>query len=100
MKKIIDITFEEPYKILCYFNNGEKRILDLKQILDPRQKYAKKVFDESIFYKAKVGDFGEIYWDNVAEIKDYDGKYIPCEYDISPELIYSNSVPVEEKPTE
>ncbi len=100
MKKIIDISFKEPYKILCYFNDGEKRMLDLKQILDPQQKYEKKVFNESIFYRAKVGDFGEIYWDNLAEIKDFDGNYIPCEYDISPELIYSNSIPVEENTTQ
>ena len=99
MKKIIDITFKEPYKILCYFNTGEKRMLNLKKILDPQQKYAKKVFDDNVFYRAKVGDFGEIYWDNLAEIKDLDGKYISCVYDISPELIYSNSIPVKEYTT-
>ena len=93
MDKITDISFLELFKILCTFNNGEQRILDLTLILN--DKYSKKICNEGIFKQAKVGSLGEIYWEGIAEIKDLNGNVIPCEYDISPEFAHMNSIPIE-----
>ena len=92
MNKITDISFLELFKILCTFSNGEQRILDLNSTL--KDKYSKKIFNEDVFSQAKIGSLGEIYWEGIAEIKDLNGKIIPCEYDISPEFAHVNSIPV------
>jgi hypothetical protein len=87
--KIIEI---KPYKILCSFNNGELRQLDLESVLSTEDKYVQKILTPDVFSKVKIGEFGQIYWENIAEIKDLNGKSIPCEYDLSPEFVYYNSV--------
>ena len=96
MKEIINISVQEPYKILCFFNNGEQKILDLEKVLNPEQKYARKIFIKKVFKQAKIGTFGEIYWDGIAEMKDLNGNIIPCEYDICPDFAYLNSSYIEE----
>jgi hypothetical protein len=92
MKKIIKIEFCENNQIICHFDNNELRIIDLSKTI--KDKYITKILsDETIFKSAKIGEFGELYWANAAEIKDLNGKIIPCEYDISPEFAYYNSKP-------
>jgi hypothetical protein len=92
MIKITKIEFLSSFKILCEFNNKERRILDLKNSLDSNHKLVKNILDTQIFKMAKIGEFGEIYWDNAGEIKELDGKITKCEYDISPEFAYYHSV--------
>ncbi len=98
MNRVVNISFQEPFKILCVFNNGEQRILDIEQVLDTEQEYAKKVFDQKVFNKAKVGAFGEIFWEGIAEMKDLNGSVIPCQYDICPDFAYLKSKPISKKP--
>ena len=85
MRKIVKIATKKPYRLICHFNNGEVRILNVETIVDKKQKYAAKIFDEDVFGQVKVGAF--------AEIKDYNGDMIICDYDISPELAYAKSIP-------
>ena len=92
--KIVKISIREPYKLLCFFNNGEQRILDLEKVLDPKKKFVSKIFDSTTFNKAKIGSFGEVYWEDVAEMKDLNGNTIACEYDICPDFAYLNSNPI------
>ena len=91
MNKIVNISIQEPYKLLCSFNNGEQRLLDLVKVLNINQKYTNKIFNTKTFSEVKIGSFGEIYWNNVAEMKDLKGNTIPCEYDICPDFAYLNS---------
>jgi len=91
MRKILKIELLEPYKILCIFDNGEQRIIDLDEVLKKSNKYTSKVF--SNFHKTKIGSNGEIYWDGIGEIKNLNGETIPCEYDICPDFAYINSIP-------
>ncbi len=91
MYKITNIDFLDSYKLLCSFNTGERKVLDLTMALDISNKYVKKLINMETFKKAKIGSFGEIYWDGIGEIKDYDGSIISCAYDISPEFAYFNS---------
>jgi len=89
MHKIENISLLEPYKILCHFTNGEKRVLDLASSLN--DKYSKKIFSENQFNKVKLGSLGEIYWEGIGEIRGLNGEIEPCNYDISPEFAYFNS---------
>ena len=96
MNRLNTIAFKEDFKIACFFSNGESRLLELKKVLDSNDKYAKKIFHNHIFEKAEIGEFGEIFWPGLAEMRDERGKLIPCAYDISPEFVYHNSTPCEE----
>ncbi len=93
MRKIIELELLEDNIMICKFDNNEQRILNLREVV--KDKYAKKIIaDVDIFKKAKIGQFGEIYWASIAEIKDQDGVVHSCEYDISPEFAYLNSKPL------
>ncbi|MBC6427601.1 MAG: DUF2442 domain-containing protein [Ekhidna sp.] len=94
MNKITKISISEPYKLLCFFNNGEQRILDLEKVLDPEKKFVSKVLTVNTFKKVRIDSFGGISWEGVAEMKDLDGKIIPCDYDICPDFAYLNSTPI------
>lgn len=94
MYKIINISFLDDYKIVCHFNNGEVRMLDLSKSLDLSSKFAQKVIENDTYKKAKIGLFGEILWEEIGEMKDYDGSVIACAYDISPEYAYFHSVKI------
>lgn len=93
MRKVTKLSFHAPYVLSCVFDNGEERYLNLENALDKNQKYASKVFEGDTYKTAKIGIFGEIYWDNIAEITALDGKSEPCNYDISPEYAYLMSEP-------
>lgn len=94
MRKIIEISFRDPNKLICVFDNGEIKLLDLASTLKDR--YAKKILsNENIFKSAQVGEWGEIYWPDLAEITGLNGEKEACNYDISPEYVYANSEPLE-----
>jgi len=93
MYKITEIAFQDPFKILVWFNNGEKRMVDLEEILDKEDRYGKHIFEGSTFKKARIDPFGGLYWEGMGEMKDLAGKTISCEYDVSPGLIYMRSTP-------
>lgn len=94
MRKIIKIEFNESNQIICHFDNNELRVLDLSNLIN--DKYINKILsDENVFKSAKIGEFGELFWHNSAEMKDLNGNIIPCEYDISPEFAYYNSKPLD-----
>ena len=91
MRKIQKISIQKPFIIFCTFDNGENRVLNLEMVLDKDHKYGKKVLKEEIFNAVKIGINGELYWENIAEIMTFEGKFIPCEYDICPDFAYMNS---------
>jgi hypothetical protein len=51
----------------------------------------KKLANQDTFNNAKIGEFGEIYWEEIVEIKEIDGSISSCVYDISPEFVFYNS---------
>lgn len=90
MRRVQKIELIGDTKIVCFFKNGEQRLLDLSATL--KDKYGKLVTsDKSTYLKAKIGHFGEISWEGLAEMKDYDGNSINCSYDMSAEFAYQNS---------
>ena len=92
MVKVTHIEIIDSHKILCVFNTNERRILDIQKVLDPEHRLVKKVLNPATFHQAKVGEYGEILWENAGEIRELDGSISPCEYDISPEFAYHHSV--------
>ena len=96
-EKIEQIIIKQPYQLICVFNNKEKRLLDLRDVLDETDKYAGKVFNLSTFNQVKIGELGELYWEDLAEMKNLKGELIECAYDISPDLAYMKSQPLEKE---
>jgi hypothetical protein len=94
MYKVTNIYILDAFRIQCTFNTGETKLLDLTLSLDPTNQFVKKLIDNDTYKTAKIGSFGEIYWENVGEMKNYDGTIIACEYDISPEFAYYHSTKI------
>jgi hypothetical protein len=96
MIKAIEIVECKPYYLICKFNNGEVKRLQCETFLqsEPNKIYAEKILNEEVFSTAKIGALGQVYWDNVAEMKDENGVSMVCEYDLSPEFVYGSSVNV------
>jgi hypothetical protein len=94
MLKIQSIEILDSHKILCVFNTGETRILDITLSLDSTNKLVKKLANQDVFKNAKIGQFGEIYWEEIGEIRELDGSISSCVYDISPEFVFYNSTKV------
>ena len=94
MYKVTNISILDEFQIQCTFNTGETKLLDVSKSLDIKNKFVQKLMDNNTYKAAKIGSFGEIYWENVGEIKDYDGTIITCAYDISPEFAYYHSTKI------
>ena len=92
--KIQSIKILDSHKILCVFNTGETRILDITLSLDSTYKLVKKLANQDVFKNAKIGQFGEIYWEEIGEMRELDGSITSCVYDISPEFVFYNSTKV------
>ncbi len=94
MVKLSKIEFSENNEILCFFENGELRLFDVQNSIKDR--YIDIIIsDDKILKSAQIGEFGEIYWSNMGEITDLEGNIISCEYDISPEFVYENSITIQ-----
>ncbi len=94
MRKLFKIKCINHNEIICFFENGEVRILNLEQSIQDR--YVDKILsNEQIFKSAKIGALGELYWEGIGEIRQLNGEITPCEYDISAEFVYSKSLPFE-----
>lgn len=72
---IIDVKPLQDYKLLLTFENGEKRIFDMKPYLD--KGIFRELKDEKIFKTVRVS-FDSIEWSNEA--------------DIDPEVLYEDSI--------
>jgi len=83
----------KPYYLICQFNNGEiKKLLVEGVFADSNTFSANKILEPNYFSKAEVGELGQIFWPDAAYIKDVNGNLILCEYDMSPEFVYHNSI--------
>ena len=97
MRKIVEIKISHPYVVICKFDNGETRTLNLENVLDRNGTFAQKVFEGDKFKEVQIGDNGELFWLGRAEMKTLEGTTIPCEYDICPDFAYMESTVVSSK---
>ena len=92
MIKVTQIKILGAHKLLCVFNTKEQKVLDLLHVLDKDNEMVKTILQPTVFQKARVGELGEILWENVGQIRELDGSISTCAYDISPEFAYNYSV--------
>lgn len=77
---IVETKTLEDYKLYLKFENGEEKIFDMNNLINSTKIYL-KLKDKNYFKKVKTrGD--TIEWEN--------GE------DVAPEMLYHNSIPVEE----
>jgi hypothetical protein len=88
MLKINKILKIDTFNITGQFNDGQIKKLDVYPLIQNHLhlKGVNNLLDLSVFKKAKVGDFGEIFWSNIVETKNE----TLLDYDISPEYFYFN----------
>ena len=93
MHKLLEIVEIDSFSIICTFTNGEVRKLEIDKILEAKKEdlYVKKILTPIVFNSVKIGELGQLYWENIAQMKDENGNFKPCEYDMSPEFVYYNS---------
>jgi len=90
MLKIVSIDHIEPYQISCSFNNGFKKLLDVKPLL-LNHKHLHGIdllWDHKIFLTASIGDFGEVLWKNIISPNQPVSNEALWDYDISPEFFF------------
>jgi hypothetical protein len=92
IKKIISV---KPYLIYALWSNDQERYIDFSRFLseyfEKEGSIYNKILNEQTFLKAKT-DGRTIYWDNIAEMIDYDGKPVPAPLDFCPDVLFKESV--------
>jgi hypothetical protein len=93
MIKVEQILEVKPFYIICKFNTGEVKKFTLGEtaLIVNENRFHKKLSSADVFKQVKIGEFGQLYWEGIAEMKDENGKTFVCEYDMSPEYIYHHS---------
>ena len=89
MLKICHINLLENFTILCTFNNGIKKMIDIMPLLEKHKHLPgiEKLKEKNIFSNARVGIFGEIVWDKIIRFTDSKENEM-WDYDISPEFVF------------
>ena len=93
MIKAVEIIEVKPYEVICKFNNGEMRQINMQPIILSSNDFVnkQKLLEPNFFKQAAIGAFGQLYWADAAYFKNEKGELVNCEFDLSPEFIYYNS---------
>ncbi|RRB00147.1 DUF2442 domain-containing protein [Larkinella rosea] len=92
LPRIKQILLIEPYKVICLWNTGEVREVDLQTAINeskPQSPVAKLV-DKQLFKQVKT-DGRTLYWDDLLTMIDYDGSRKPAPLDFDPDVMYERS---------
>ena len=91
MIRVTEIIEKSPYYLLCRFNNGLVKKLDVLPIIKNHThlKGVDSLLNEAVFKNVRIGEFGELVWDKIVKTTD-NGVIIYWDYDISPEYAYQN----------
>jgi len=92
MLRITEIIEKSPYYLLCKFNNGAIKKLDVLPIIEHHKHLngVDSLLNEAVFNKVKIGEFGEIMWEKIVKTSQ-NGEVVSWDYDISPEFAYHNA---------
>ncbi len=84
MRTIKNILSVKPYHITVLFDNNEMRDINFETIISkfPVLK------DQKVFNAVTLDDYPTLKWDNLATIRDYDGKEIKTALDFCPDTLY------------
>jgi len=96
MIRVIEIIGKTSFTLVCKFNNGLVKKLDILPIIENHKHLngVQNLLNESVFNTVRIGEFGEIVWDKIVK-SSQNGEDIYWDYDISPEYAFENSVAVE-----
>ena len=89
MLRITEIIEKSPYYLVCRFNNGIVKKLELLPIIENHKHLngVQNLLDETTFSHARIG---EIVWDGI--VKTTENNVVTLwDYDISPEYAFQNS---------
>lgn len=91
MLKISHIKLPGDYTIVCTFNNGITKAINVLPLLEKHKHLPgiEKLKEKNIFLKARIGIFGEIVWDKIIQSANANGNEL-WDYDISPEFVFYN----------
>jgi hypothetical protein len=91
MIKVAKIVEIAPYYIVCDFNNGVKKRLEILPLIESQKKFRgiELLKEKEIFESARIGIMGEVLWKDIITIKNE-----LWNYDISPEFIFYNGTTV------
>ncbi len=98
--RILQIKSIKGFELYCIFNNGETRVIDFKKLFE-KWKVTKKdpefqLLDEEEFKKVTLRN-QTLSWQNVKlELIDVDGNEIIHPYELSPDIVYNNSLSTNE----
>lgn len=93
MIRVVEIIEKTPYFLVCKFNNGVVKKLDILPLIENHKHIegVQSILNESVFHTVGIGEFGEIVWNKIVKTTQ-NGKVIYWDYDISPEFAYENSI--------
>lgn len=93
MLRITEIIEKSPYYLVCKFNNGEVKKLEIMPIIENHKHLdgVESILNVGVFYNVQIGDFGEIVWNKIVKTNQ-NGVETLWDYDISPEYAYHNGV--------
>jgi hypothetical protein len=96
MIRVVEIIEKTSYKLVCKFNNGMIKTLDVLPIIENHKQLngVQKLLNDSVFNTVRIGEFGEIVWDKIV-MTTQNGEEMYWDYDISPEFAFENSTFVE-----
>ncbi len=91
MKWIKKISKVAPYTVICLWNDGISRTVDLEEFIaekakNPENSYA-QLLDQDRFAEVQC-DGSTLYWADGLEFEDYDGVIKKGPLDIAPEVLY------------
>ena len=93
MVKVTEILEAKPYTVICKLSDGTIRRVDVGPLLQKHKHLEgiEKLYDEKVFNKAFVGNFGEIVWKDIVTTYQQNVPTV-WDYDISPEFVaeYAN----------
>lgn len=92
MLRVTQIIEKSPYYLICKFNNGVVKKLDILPVIENHKHLdgVQSLLEEAVFYNVRIGEFGEIVWDKMVKTIQ-DGVEVYWDYDISPEYAYQNA---------
>lgn len=98
MKWIIKIIESQPYKVICLWNDGITRTVDLELFLKKQGKRKDNSYSQLLNKKrfAEVRcDGSTLYWENGITMKDVDGNSLPAPLDIDPDVLFEMAIPTQ-----
>jgi hypothetical protein len=93
MIRVTEIIEKTPYYLLCEFNDGSVKKLDILPLINDhiQLKGVETLLNEAVFKNVRIGELGEIVWDRIVRTMN-NGVETNWDYDISPEYAYQNGL--------